>query len=537
MARLKLKQIDTTTTPLGALTVTQTAHALGLGAVVGRNTAGTAWALSRADNANTLGVGLVGSVVDADTFEVWASGFFTLTNPQWDAVTEAVGDRGAGATGLQPFQYYYLSGTTAGKLTITDPTSISQPIGFATAQNTLYLLTYRPFAKTSSVVTMVGATTGAAGAGGTVPQPAAGENTRPLLGSGRFTPAATEAISIVTGTTGVLTLDTATSGAINVGTNANGKTVTIGNVTGNSNVLINSGTSGVTVNSVGQILIGTTTGNTIIRSGGSINIGDVGASAVGIGGGGGVINIGATATTGTISIGTGAAARTIAIGNVTGATTTSIAGGSGGVQVGSGTMSGWASIHNNVGLVGANPPAGTVAGLTMGYNSSGGAREVDILHVPGAAGNFAMSLGSWDGTTKRRVFQINTDGAFVGPAVDNVTSLGAAGNRFTAVFAVNGTINTSDITLKSDVIPLTVADAGDFVDYAASQSIVYGWKDRKDDSRRYSGLSAQGMREQYPDKVFGDKDGEYGISYSGSMAELIVTCADLRRRVSVLEGV
>jgi len=47
-----------------------------------------------------------------------------------------------------------------------------------------------------------------------------------------------------------ISLDSTTTGAINIGTNANAKTITIGNTTGASGVVVNSGTAGVTFNQI-----------------------------------------------------------------------------------------------------------------------------------------------------------------------------------------------------------------------------------------------------------------------------------------------
>ena len=55
-------------------------------------------------------------------------------------------------------------------------------------------------------------------------------------------------LAIATTTTGVLSLDSGTTGAINVGTGANAKTVTIGNVTGATAVVINTGSGNLDVN-------------------------------------------------------------------------------------------------------------------------------------------------------------------------------------------------------------------------------------------------------------------------------------------------
>ena len=60
----------------------------------------------------------------------------------------------------------------------------------------------------------------------------------------------TNTISITSGTTGTVTIDSGTTGAISIGTNANAKTITVGNATGASGIVLNSGSTGVVANTV-----------------------------------------------------------------------------------------------------------------------------------------------------------------------------------------------------------------------------------------------------------------------------------------------
>lgn len=73
----------------------------------------------------------------------------------------------------------------------------------------------------------------------------------------------------------------------------------------------------------------------------------------------------------------------------------------------------------------------------------------------------AGTLAYLDGTTQLHRFA--TDGTFrslgaVRPATNNTTSLGVSGARWTEVFAVNGTINTSDARLKEQIRELSDAE-------------------------------------------------------------------------------
>jgi hypothetical protein len=132
----------------------------------------------------------------------------------------------------------------------------------------------------------------------------------------------TAGIEILTTTTGALTLDSGTTGAVNIGTNANAKTITIGNGTGATSLVLNAGT--------GAIDIGT---NAIART---ITIGNItGASALTL-----------EAGTGAINIGTGAIAKTITIGNTTGAASIVLnAGASGSIKMNSLSDTATAATH------------------------------------------------------------------------------------------------------------------------------------------------------------------------------------------------
>ena len=60
----------------------------------------------------------------------------------------------------------------------------------------------------------------------------------------------TNKVELITGTTGPLTLDTGTTGPISIGAGGYAKAISIGNATGSTGVVINSGTGGVTFNEV-----------------------------------------------------------------------------------------------------------------------------------------------------------------------------------------------------------------------------------------------------------------------------------------------
>jgi hypothetical protein len=195
---------------------------------------------------------------------------------------------------------------------------------------------------------------------------------------------------------------------------------------------------------------------------------------------------------------------------------------------------------------GAFSRAGMFFGNGTAINSNSGQGFISGGMAPLALATNMMSFGLNDPTVPS-IYQVpfaivynNNGGGIISHQVlpgqtDDVVWLGSPSTRWKVIYCVNPVINTSDITKKRDRVALLPKEAGEFVDFAAEHAITYGWVDRPDETRRYSGLSAQGIRTKYPDKVDGEKEGELGIGYTGMIAELLVTVADLRARVSQLE--
>ncbi len=104
------------------------------------------------------------------------------------------------------------------------------------------------------------------------------------------------------------------------------------------------------------------------------------------------------------------------------------------------------------------------------------------------------------------------------PAADNMSSLGTPAQRWTAVYATNGTIQISDARLKKAVTNL---------DYGLSQvlqlrPVTFQWKDRND-GRRYLGLIAQEVEMIIPEALERDKDPAtpLGMNYTSLVPVLI----------------
>lgn len=144
-------------------------------------------------------------------------------------------------------------------------------------------------------------------------------------------------------------------GDINIGTSADARIVTIGNVTGATQVVLNSGTAGVAINTTGA-------GDFVVTSADTVLIDSAGVLE--LNSSGGVIGIGNDAVAQNINIGTGAAARVITMGNSSGASSVVIDVGTGALNVGT-----TATAH-------ATAVGSTTAGSTLVLNTPTGVNTV-----------------------------------------------------------------------------------------------------------------------------------------------------------------
>ena len=118
--------------------------------------------------------------------------------------------------------------------------------------------------------------------------------------------AAASNIALNSGTTGTVTVDSGSTGSISIGTNANAKTITIGNTTGATQVIVNSGTGG--------IILGTTTYGSTSASGsltlssttnatkGTVTVGDSNAGTLTLQGATVNLKVGAAASSGFLKV-------------------------------------------------------------------------------------------------------------------------------------------------------------------------------------------------------------------------------------------
>ena len=125
--------------------------------------------------------------------------------------------------------------------------------------------------------------------------------------------------------------------------------------------------------------------------------------------------------------------------------------------------------------------------------------------------------------------------AGIKPATDNAVSCGASGERWTALYAVNGTVQTSDARDKRDIKDAELGFA--FVQKLRPRR--YRWR-AGDDRREHYGLIAQEMVEALGGVEFGGieqdlKHDRYGLNYSELVPVLVKANQELAEQVKSLE--
>jgi hypothetical protein len=153
-----------------------------------------------------------------------------------------------------------------------------------------------------------------------------------------------------------------------------------------------------------------------------------------------------------------------------------------------------------------------------------------------------------DGSATVTIFAANTDTQALRPRLDNSYAIGGASRRWTQLYAVSSTINTSDEREKEYISDIddSILDAWGDVQY-----VKYKFKDaieqKGDDARWHFGLVAQRVKEVFEEHGIdpfefgilcydswdnGDGAGDrYGIRYEEALA---LECAYLRRQVERL---
>lgn len=113
----------------------------------------------------------------------------------------------------------------------------------------------------------------------------------------------------------------------------------------------------------------------------------------------------------------------------------------------------------------------------------------DSLHVKVSSdGSTWMEALTIDAATGDTTVPRTLKSSAIRPRADNTYGLGAAGSRFTEVWAVNGVIQTSDAREKTDIQPLPQAAAAAVLD--TIDAVTFRWRASADAKVRHAGFLA-----------------------------------------------
>jgi hypothetical protein len=119
------------------------------------------------------------------------------------------------------------------------------------------------------------------------------------------------------------------------------------------------------------------------------------------------------------------------------------------------------------------------------------------------------------------------------PQTDGGGYIGDSAHRWIAIYAQNGSINTSDRNQKKNITP---TDLGlSFVNQL--NPVSYSWKEGEETEKKHYGIIAQEVEEVAPD--FGgiwNENGKYGFSYTELISPLIKSIQELSAKVTALEN-
>ncbi|MEZ4828623.1 MAG: tail fiber domain-containing protein [Bacteroidia bacterium] len=216
------------------------------------------------------------------------------------------------------------------------------------------------------------------------------------------------------------------------------------------------------------------------------------------------------------------------------------------------TTTGLAFDPNQIEVIGSelnlnfNSPQNIIMANGGGSVGIGTSAPSDRFHIAALAGENALRV-QINGTTAFRVH--SNGGVSIGvnsvptanglvvngitqPFTDNTFTLGAATRRWTAVYAVNGAIQTSDYRLKTDIHPLTYG----LDEVLRLRPVSYHWKE--DDTQTSKiGMIAQELFTILPEVVYGapdsPEDEPMGVNY-GEMVPVLVKA--IQEQQEVIDG-
>ncbi|MFL5748546.1 MAG: tail fiber domain-containing protein, partial [Niastella sp.] len=127
--------------------------------------------------------------------------------------------------------------------------------------------------------------------------------------------------------------------------------------------------------------------------------------------------------------------------------------------------------------------------------------------------------------------KLSVAGAIV-PAADNTYTLGKSGARWSAVWAANGVIQTSDARLKTDIEPLQYG----LKEVLQLRPVSFKWKNERNSPRKL-GLLAQEVQPIIPEVIANDEqNGILGMNYAELVPVLINAIKEQQRQIEEIQN-
>ncbi|MEP6725461.1 MAG: tail fiber domain-containing protein, partial [Bacteroidota bacterium] len=178
--------------------------------------------------------------------------------------------------------------------------------------------------------------------------------------------------------------------------------------------------------------------------------------------------------------------------------------------------------------MGINSSTYTATGILGGINNAYLYTTGNDFVIGNATNNKSLIFYTTTASINTERMRITSTGLV--PGQDNTYSNGNSTNRWSAVWAANGTIQTSDIRLKKNIQPLSYG----LKEVLKLQPVSYDWKDNT--GKNKIGLIAQEVRKIIPQVVIGNEEKEnLGMNYAELVPVLINSVKELQQQINDLK--
>ena len=191
---------------------------------------------------------------------------------------------------------------------------------------------------------------------------------------------------------------------------------------------------------------------------------------------------------------------------------------------------------NTLNSVITNATISNLSGISFPtIGGSGGNIVVNNINATSGSITTFNSTSITGTTITATVLNVTNAGSNFNPQFDNFQSLGTTGSRWSAVYAANGTIQTSDSHLKN-YEPLVYG----LDDVCQIDTIKFKWKYQEDfpeDSPErnfeYYGFKAENLRDLFSELVYDEQESE-GIPIQVNYSEILPICVNSIKQLKQL---